>query len=401
MNRSAIASFREEHHMKAHMRPGKRLGEAVRDAVEAETGARPADTARIMLLTHLSYFGYVFNPVSFYFIYDPSTGNRRVSTVLAEVSNTPWNEMHLYVLPTGEAARAAIALAAAAAGETGGAAAAEGAASTTTTTAAARRPGTMLLESTVTEEEKEEEGESAPSPSSSSSAALLEARLKADGATNPATYEALPTAFLQAPAPYGAAAAGTTTAGGGGGVGSLPPSTAPSAAVVRAPAADRGGHRRLRFRWLKTFHVSPFMEMRHVYDWVFSEPGETLLVQSQNSQAADGLRMFTTQLRLLRVPGPEGTGRLTFGGLAWAVFFAFPILTWRVQAWIHVEAFRLWWKGVPFVPHPTGASNGFTRLVSAVMTPVMAVSDWWSGGNAAAAVAGVDEEGRGGKEKGE
>jgi len=39
----------------------------------------------IYLLTHLRYFGYVFNPVSFYYCYD---GAGRLRTLLAEVNNT-------------------------------------------------------------------------------------------------------------------------------------------------------------------------------------------------------------------------------------------------------------------------------------------------------------------------
>lgn len=41
------------------------------------------------------YFGYVFNPVSFYYIFD---GSKNLKCVVAEVSNTPWLEQHSYVL---------------------------------------------------------------------------------------------------------------------------------------------------------------------------------------------------------------------------------------------------------------------------------------------------------------
>ena len=66
----------------------------VRDLVEAKTGQRPAGPIR--LLTHLRYFGYGFNPVSFYFCFDPSDSH--VDTIVAEVTNTPWGEQHCYVL---------------------------------------------------------------------------------------------------------------------------------------------------------------------------------------------------------------------------------------------------------------------------------------------------------------
>ena len=48
------------------------------------------------LLTHLRMFGVAFNPVSFYYCFDAA--GARVETIVAEVSNTPWNERHCYVL---------------------------------------------------------------------------------------------------------------------------------------------------------------------------------------------------------------------------------------------------------------------------------------------------------------
>jgi len=38
----------------------------------------------------------VFNPVSFYYCFDAA--GRRIETVVAEVTNTPWRERHCYVL---------------------------------------------------------------------------------------------------------------------------------------------------------------------------------------------------------------------------------------------------------------------------------------------------------------
>jgi DUF1365 family protein len=66
----------------------------VRRLVAAATGRRPEGPIR--LLTHLSYFGYCFNPVSFFYCYDAA--GEAVRTVVAEVNNTPWGERHLYVL---------------------------------------------------------------------------------------------------------------------------------------------------------------------------------------------------------------------------------------------------------------------------------------------------------------
>lgn len=53
-------------------------------------------TGPIRLLTHLRYFGYCFNPVSFYYIFDPT--DSYIEMILVEVTNTPWRERHLYLL---------------------------------------------------------------------------------------------------------------------------------------------------------------------------------------------------------------------------------------------------------------------------------------------------------------
>lgn len=91
-HRPALARFRREDHFGD---PEKSLDEVVRDRVELETGSRPGGPIR--LLTHLRYFGYVFNPASFYYCYDEN--DDRVEAVVVEVSNTPWGERYCYVLP--------------------------------------------------------------------------------------------------------------------------------------------------------------------------------------------------------------------------------------------------------------------------------------------------------------
>lgn len=77
------------------------LDQAVRDLVQQRTGVRPAGPIR--LLTHLRFFGYSFNPVSFYYVFDAK--DMRVETIVAEITNTPWKERHAYVLPVASARR--------------------------------------------------------------------------------------------------------------------------------------------------------------------------------------------------------------------------------------------------------------------------------------------------------
>jgi uncharacterized protein len=91
--RTALARFHRADHFGD---PHVPLDVAVRDLVARETGHRPDGPIR--LLTHLRFFGYVFNPVSFYYCFDE--GGHRVESIVADVSNTPWGERHQYVLPS-------------------------------------------------------------------------------------------------------------------------------------------------------------------------------------------------------------------------------------------------------------------------------------------------------------
>lgn len=74
------------------------LDQAVRDRVESATGTRPEGPIR--MLTHLRTLGHVFNPVTFYYVFNRSTN--QPEWVVAEITNTPWNERHAYVVPWNE-----------------------------------------------------------------------------------------------------------------------------------------------------------------------------------------------------------------------------------------------------------------------------------------------------------
>jgi DUF1365 family protein len=183
--------------------PAVSLEEAVRRLVLERTGVRP--TGPIRLLTHLRYFGHCFNPVSFFYCYDPS--GEKVETVVAEVMNTPWHERYCYVL---------------------------------TETMNEHHP------------------------------------------------------------PW------------------------------------------KRYRFPKTFHVSPFIDMNVRYDWRFLPPGERL--QAHMEDHVEGHKLFDATLSLRRRP---------ITGVALArVLARYPLMTVQVVAKIHWQALRLWRKGAPFYAHP-------------------------------------------------
>lgn len=87
---SAVRFRRQDY----HGNPEMPLADAVRDTVEQQTGRRIRGPIR--LLTHVRYFGFVFNPISLYYCFDES--DQRVEAIVADVTNTPWKERHSYVI---------------------------------------------------------------------------------------------------------------------------------------------------------------------------------------------------------------------------------------------------------------------------------------------------------------
>jgi len=91
IEKTNIATFRRKDHLGDKKLP---LDNSVRNYIEQETGRRPQGPVR--LLTHLSYFGFSFNPVSFYYCYDKN--DDKLEFIVAEVNNTPWGEQYCYVM---------------------------------------------------------------------------------------------------------------------------------------------------------------------------------------------------------------------------------------------------------------------------------------------------------------
>ncbi len=113
-------------------------------------------------------------------------------------------------------------------------------------------------------------------------------------------------------------------------------------AYVLPAAASDGRGRTLRFRFDKSFHVSPFMPMALDYDWRFSEPGARLAVHMENFQ--HGKRIFDATLALERreISGAALAGALT----------RFPLMSARLLGAIYWQALRLWAQRTPFYAHP-------------------------------------------------
>jgi DUF1365 family protein len=204
INKPAIVSFnRKDFHGNENIP----LDKAVRDTVESRTGVRPE--GRIRMLAHLRYFGYCFNPVSFYYCFNRNDDS--VDYILAEVTNTPWKERHAYVLT----------------------------------------------------------------------------------------------------------------------------------------ASPEGGQSEIKLSMKKELHVSPFWDMDHIYEWVFSSPQESLNVFMKNFK--DGDHVFDVTLNMRRM-------QMNKNNLLMSVF-RFPFMTIKVVFWIHFQAFVLWFKGATFYTHPNKIKN--------------------------------------------
>jgi len=89
--RGGLATFRRSDYLGDSQRP---LASCVREVAAQALGSRP--TGPIRLLTHLRTYGHSFNPVSFYYGYQPDGST--LDWIVAEITNTPWKERHQYVL---------------------------------------------------------------------------------------------------------------------------------------------------------------------------------------------------------------------------------------------------------------------------------------------------------------
>lgn len=96
--RRAWSRFRREDHLGD---PAEPLDRSVRRLVQERLG--PRDLGPVRLLTNLRVAGLRMNPVSFFFCYAPD--GETPEAVVAEVTNTPWDDRHCYVFDLRSARR--------------------------------------------------------------------------------------------------------------------------------------------------------------------------------------------------------------------------------------------------------------------------------------------------------
>ena len=112
------------------------------------------------------------------------------------------------------------------------------------------------------------------------------------------------------------------------------------------PANDEATHRAGQLikadNIKKSFHVSPFMDLDMHYRMLFSVPGKKIAVKMENHQR--GQKIFDVSLALNRKPINS-----------WQLFLVsvkYPLYSFKVFAGIYFQALKLYFKRVPYFPHP-------------------------------------------------
>ncbi len=118
------------------------------------------------------------------------------------------------------------------------------------------------------------------------------------------------------------------------------------------PDIERPAGENKRYRFPKTFHVSPFMKLGHEYDWTFTSPNERLVTQCVSHE--DGREIFDSTLKLERREWSRSELH--------AALLRFPWVTAKVIAAIHWQALRLLLKKVPIIAHP--GANRFQKTTA-------------------------------------
>ncbi len=335
----------------------ERVFQLVYERTRGKLDLRFEKDRKVLLVTHLQYYGYCFNPVSLYYILKPvqeteerNTDNnsegdcdqscrhankneeQTIEAIVVEVSNTPWNEMSIYVLHP-------------------------------------------------------------------ESADILEHRIYAPSSSNDS---------------------GTTEDN---------PSIDDKSNLAPSSAAFSKRRTTYHYVWNKTFHVSPFMTMDHLYDWKFQLSGNYIQVEAKmrklststpdlddrplsaeeemKKSAIDFHDEGTTSSGsgggnddniIITNDKPENTGHNTtlfftagfkierpqnpFHPIQLAKTISrFPIYCFLIQIWIHYEALKLLMKGVEFIPHPEGSETRASKAIAWVMSPVFRLMDLMDGGS--------------------
>jgi DUF1365 family protein len=132
--------------------------------------------------------------------------------------------------------------------------------------------------------------------------------------------------------------------------------------------------RSINYIFRKTFHVSPFMDMNHTYDWTFWHPtldrvavSTSMLRHCKQHEGSEvkTMKYFNAYFDIHR--SPFTPIRLCYQ------LVRFPVYCLIIQIWIHIEALKLFIKGVEFIPHPGGSESSASRIIGNIMAPIFSL----------------------------
>ena len=278
-------------------------------------------THRIVLLTHLSYYGYNFNPVSFYYIIkkskskskssgtcssvvdydgdgydgknknnDDDTENEKLVAIVGEVSNTPWQEMYCYVL---------------------------------------HPENTKYDHVQVIELESDNGKNDNNDNNNSNNTTAID-----DNTTN---------------------------------------------------SSKNNNSNRIRYKFPKQFHVSPFMEMEYYYDWIFDGIPTSSKTSSKSNNPITVINTLrqkndTNKLQFkatLKIDNNSKVPKLNEPiSLVYYTLIQYPIYCMIIQLWIHYEAMWLFIKGITYIPHPDGSETTASKIIATIMIPFFIIQDY-------------------------
>lgn len=123
--------------------------------------------------------------------------------------------------------------------------------------------------------------------------------------------------------------------------------------------------------WEKDFHVSPFMDLDHTYNWKISNPLEhqqEIKIEAISHRRSSTVAAVSGTAPICpRIANDDGSKETTFVvnlrlspvplRSAWRVILGNPIMPLMTMLWIHIHALRVWIKGAPYVNPPAANSR--------------------------------------------
>jgi uncharacterized protein len=97
---------------------------------------------------------------------------------------------------------------------------------------------------------------------------------------------------------------------------------------------------------VKAMHVSPFMEMDYRYLFSLTTPQDALTIHIENEATPPRPIAVAFDATLTMRRRPLNSWQLA------RMLTVYPFITVQVFARIYWHALRLWFKRVPYVPHP-------------------------------------------------